>query len=120
MEANVIMAKCPVKGNSSYGIRVEKRGSDWVSTWAFAIDDARASREGFDKSDITGTFAPVDKFPGCPHCGTEGLMQCGCGKLICYEEGREKAMTLICPWCSEQIGNISMVDSAEVSSGGDG
>jgi transcription elongation factor Elf1 len=115
------MVKCPFEGGS-YGVRVEKRGDDWVRTWAFAIDDTRAKREGFDKSEIEGTLQPVDKFPGCPHCGTEGLMKCGCGKMLCCKDGLaenlDSAGAIECPWCGEEIGKITTVDSVEVGSGG--
>jgi hypothetical protein len=116
MQANVILSKCAVHG-SSYGIRVEQREDDWVSTWAFAIDDARASREGFDKVKIEGTLQPVGNFPGCPRCGAEGLMQCACGHMICHDEDREAKANPVCPWCKEEIGTISTVNTVEVSSG---
>ena len=47
MAANVLLAKCNAQ-NKTYGIRVEKRGNDWVSTWAFPIDESKAKREGFE------------------------------------------------------------------------
>jgi hypothetical protein len=79
MQANVILCKCDNK--HTFGIRVEKRGGDWVSTWAFKIDEAKAESEGYGKDKITGSFKPVDKYPGCPYCGGMRLNFCKCGGI---------------------------------------
>ncbi|MCL1832142.1 MAG: hypothetical protein FWG45_04425 [Oscillospiraceae bacterium] len=115
MQANVILSKCLFNGKS-YGIRVEKRGDDWASTWAFPINENSAAREGFDKTTIEGTLQPDERFPGCPHCGVGGLMQCGCGKMMCHDETRDVG-NIICPWCKDTIGKITTVDTVEVISG---
>ena len=123
MIANVIMAKCGTSGRP-YGIRIEKRGNDWVSTWAFPIDEKKAKREGFDKTKISGSLIPVDNFPGCPHCKAEALMQCGCGKIICYKmSGRTEKTSkkaeykLKCPWCGCMIEEVKTVESFNVKTG---
>ena len=130
MAATVILAKCGANGKT-FGIRVEQRGtsgessrgSDWVSTWAFPIDDNKAKREGFDRNKITGAFRPVDNYPGCPHCGSYELVQCGCGKMFCYKEGRtggksETKQELKCPWCGVVIREFKTVEAFTVKSGG--
>ena len=133
MAASVILAKCG-KHNKTFGIRIEKRENDWVSTWAFPIDEGKAKREGFDKTKITGAFIPVDGYPGCPYCGSDELVQCGCGKMICYKESRtygnperktEKKQghksdnnSFRCPWCGVVIQEIQTVESFTVKSGG--
>ena len=43
IEAAVITAKCS-KGKRTYGIRIQKmEDGDWWRTWAFPIDEKRAS-----------------------------------------------------------------------------
>ena len=126
MAASVMLVKCR-DSSRTYGIRVEQRGNDWVSTWAFPIDESKAKREGFDKTKITGAFRPDPDYPGCPYCGTSELMQCGCGKMICYKEagsteGKGERKTadggFKCPWCGVLIGEIKIVESFTVKSGG--
>jgi hypothetical protein len=115
------MVKCGTSGRP-FGIRIEKRGDDWVSTWAFPIDEAKAKREGFDKTKILGSLMPVDKFPGCPYCNAHAFMQCPCGKMICYKMTGSKAekksvSNMKCPWCNAEIEEIQTVESFEVKSG---
>jgi transcription elongation factor Elf1 len=142
MAASVMLAKCNTP-NQTYGIRVEQRGSDWVSTWAFRIDETKAKREGFHKTKITGTFQPAPEYPGCPYCGGHTLVQCGCGKMFCYNEAgtqpnierkteerksekksekkhetKLESTALKCPWCGVAIHEIKTVESFTVKSGG--
>jgi len=104
MQANVILCKCDHK--HTFAIRVEKRGNDWVRTWAFKIDEARAKSEGYDKIKITGSFDAVDKYPGCPYCGDMGFAVCSCGGFNC-ESGKsapidaDGTVELTCNWCGE-------------------
>ena len=121
MEASVILAKCGDQSNL-FGIRVEKRGSDWVSTWAFPVDAAKAGREGFDRNKVTGSFQAVEGYPGCPYCGTSKLVQCGCEKMLCYRwstisarsEIKAEKKSLRCPWCNLVIDEIRDVESFTV------
>ena len=135
MAASVILAKCSVH-SGTFGIRVEKRENDWVSTWAFPIDESKAKREGFDKTKITGSLTPIDGYPGCPYCGDNELVQCACGKMICHREGRVYSNTektaekksekklerkaknnaFRCQWCSMMIDEINVVESFTVKS----
>ena len=120
MAANVLLAKCNAQ-NKTYGIRVEQRGTDWVSTWAFKIDETKAKREGFHKTKITGSFRPAPEYPGCPYCGGNNLVQCGCGKMFCYNENPTNSPEtngLQCPWCGIKIQQIQTVESFTVNSGG--
>jgi DNA-directed RNA polymerase subunit RPC12/RpoP len=129
MAANVILAKCGVH-TSAFGIRVEERGNEWVSTWAFPIDESKAKREGYDKTKITVSFIPTDDYPGCPHCGSKDLIQCGCGRMICRREGMTFANSekksekkqerktddhiFRCPWCGVVIKEIQEAESFTV------
>ena len=125
MEACVILAKCS-KHNSTFGIRVEKRENEWVRTWAFPIDEAKAKREGFDKTKITGSLRAVDRYPGCPYCGNYSFVQCGCGKISCYTDksqlerapdNKDESGSLRCYWCGVLIKNVVTVESMTVKSG---
>ena len=69
MKANVILMKCP-KAKRTYGVRIEESCGDWFRTWAFPMDEGRASHEGYDKTKITGNLAPYSEFNGCPYCGS--------------------------------------------------
>ena len=137
MAATIILVKCG-KNNKTYGIRVERYSNEWMSTWAFPIDEAKAKREGFDRNKITGTFRPTRDYPGCPFCGTSKLLQCECGRMLCYNDemanasnsnnsyqGNEGKNTrkaeetsLKCPWCLTLIREIKIVETFNVKSGG--
>ena len=115
MTANVILAKCS-RHNKTFGIRVEKRENDWVRTWAFPIDEAKAKREGFHKTKIKGTLDAVDGFPGCPYCENQGFVIClGCGKMSCIHS---ESNSVYCHWCNTQINDIDVAESFDVKSGG--
>jgi hypothetical protein len=117
LEAKVILAKCP-QSHKPFGIRIEKRGGDWVRTWAFAIDERKAKHEGFDASVVTGSLDADDDYPGCPYCGSGGFDKCSCGKLFCPCNDRQEGDVTIatCPWCGETA-EYSQSDSFEVRGG---
>ena len=114
MEANVILAKCSTH-NKPFGIRIEKRNGDWVRTWAFKMDEAKAKREGFDITPIAGSLAAVDNFPGCPYCESFGFVVCGCGKMSCLSSG---ALSAQCHWCNTHMENIVKAESFKLKGGG--
>jgi hypothetical protein len=104
MQANVILCKCDHK--HTFGIRVERRGNDWVRTWAFKIDEEAARNEGFDKVKITGSFEPTKEYPGCPYCGEVGLDFCDCGGINCASGESaplddEGTVEPTCNWCGK-------------------
>jgi hypothetical protein len=114
MEANVVLAKCS-RQNRPFGIRVEKRGGDWMRTWAFKLDENKAKNEGFDKTQIVGSLNSAPSYPGCPHCGADSFVRCGaCGKISCLKSGDSSAH---CYWCGTQMDNFTATDSFDVSSG---
>ena len=95
VEAQVVLTRC--KNRCLYGIRVEKYGQDWKMTWAFPIDEKKATSEGYAKVSLKGSFLPGEKYNGCPYCHTDTFLVCErCGKLSCYQEG-ERVVT--CQWC---------------------
>jgi hypothetical protein len=138
MAASVILAKCH-KHNRTFGIRVELRENDWISTWAFPIDEAKAKREGFDRNKIKGSLRATPEYPGCPYCGGKDLVQCGgCEKMSCYggntgiekkpERKQEKradgkpqnkydGVSFRCHWCGVMIEEIETVESFSIKSG---
>jgi hypothetical protein len=119
MEANVLLCKCGKK--HTFGIRVEKRGGDWVRTWAYKIDEERAKREGFDTVNISGSFNAAPEYPGCPYCGEKGFACCHCGKLNCQSGLKNNGggiWTLTCNWCgAEDV--YTFINKVDVSAGGD-
>ena len=55
-----------------------------------------AEKEGFDKTNFSGSFYTDDEYPGCPYCGAKKCFICGsCGKVNCYD-GTDKVH---CNWC---------------------
>jgi transcription elongation factor Elf1 len=113
MKANVILMKCP-KERRTYGVRIEENCGDWYRTWAFPMDEGRASREGYDKTKITGNLMPTHDFNGCPYCGTKEFVQCGrCGKLSCWN--KEERIT--CGWCGLTGDITTTTDAINVKSG---
>ncbi|MDR2783642.1 MAG: hypothetical protein LBB48_07390 [Treponema sp.] len=118
LNAKVIMAKCS-STNKAFGIRIEQRGRDWVRTWAFPIDERKAKREGFDANTVSGSMDADDEYPGCPHCGSDGFVQCGCEKIGCAGGVRDHGdhADYTCPWCGEDI-ELEDVSSFDVKGGG--
>jgi len=118
INAKVIMARCS-KNKKVFGIRIEQRGKDWVRTWAFPMDEDKAKREGFEANTVTGSMNQDNDYPGCPHCGSVGFVQCGCGKIGCNGGviKRGKSQEYTCPWCNEE-GELQDVESFNVSGGG--
>jgi len=98
-----------------YCIRFERRGGGkWAATWAFAIQDSVARREGYERSTMNGSFIFDDAFPGCPYCRSHSFFSCNCGQLGCWD-GSSRA--IVCPSCG-QAGEPSG-DLASLDGGGD-
>jgi hypothetical protein len=101
MERNIVivMSRC-TQFKAGFGIRLERQAAkQWQATWAFAIKEGVAKKEGYDKSQITGNFSLATSYPGCPHCQARGFFKCGCGNVACWN--RENR-TVICPWCGQR------------------
>jgi hypothetical protein len=113
VKAKVVLCKCP-KTKGVFGMRLEERGGDWVRTWAFKIDEAQARREGFNNEATRGTMTPTPEYPGCPYCGLKPLIQCGCGKVFCWNGHGSKAT---CPWCG-RTGKLGYAEEINVQGGG--
>lgn len=105
MERNIVivMSRCS-RSKGGFGIRLEHQSSNqWLATWAFAIKEGIAKKEGYDKSPISGSFALQATYPGCPHCQATGFFKCSCGRVACWNQ---ESRTVTCPWCG-QSGELS-------------
>ena len=52
MKASVILIRCS-RNKSVFGARTQQMNNDdWWRTWAFAIDEDRAKREGYDRGTV--------------------------------------------------------------------
>jgi len=114
LTASVVLARC-CKTKKLFGMRVEKRGNDWVRTWAFPIDEQKAKKEGFEANEVSGSLQAADGYPGCPYCGQNSFARCGaCKKISCWGGG---STGFICPWCGH-IDNVGTAQTFEVKGGG--
>jgi hypothetical protein len=110
----IVLAKCR-KHKQPYGIRIEeKQPSVWLADWAFIIQENKARKEGYDRSEIQGTFGIDPAYPGCPYCHSPGFFKCGCGKVACWD-GETPVVT--CPWCNSKGKLTGAIDN--LSAGGD-
>jgi serine/threonine protein phosphatase PrpC len=101
----IVLARCSQQGHS-FGLRVEETARNyWNIDWAFAMKEAAAQREGYDRGKIKGTFRFDAAYPGCPFCKAPSIFSCGCGGVGCWDRS---SRIVTCPWCD---------DTAELSSG---
>jgi hypothetical protein len=93
----IVCARCS-EAADLFGIRFERSGEvRWSATWAFPLKESAARREGYDRSEISGTIQLGPSYPGCPHCADAAIVRCGsCGKVSCWN-GEARVVT--CPWC---------------------
>ncbi|MEU5692309.1 hypothetical protein [Actinosynnema sp. NPDC020468] len=90
MRADVVLARCG-RDSALYGLRVEQRPDAWYVTWAFALDEKRASGEKYGAADISGLLLTADDFPGCPRCKVDSFVKCGlCGRFTCWRAGERR------------------------------
>jgi transcription elongation factor Elf1 len=96
----IVVARCS-RNSGGFGIRFERSGETrWYATWAFALKETAAKREGYDRSEISGVIQLYPSYPGCPHCANSQIVRCGhCGKVSCWD-GETRLVT--CPWCGNR------------------
>ena len=110
----IVMGKCGAT-QKGYGMRFERRGgANWVATWAFSIKESLAKKEGYENSNIEGSFSFDEKFPGCPYCSSKSFFACSCGKVSCWDS---EARIVTCPWCKKSAEIGGQVTS--LTAGGD-
>jgi hypothetical protein len=106
----IAMGRCS-QSKQGFGIRFERReANQWQATWAFGMKETVAKKEGYEKTEMNGSFAVDEAFPGCPHCAAHSFFRCGCGKLACWNG---ESRTVTCPWCGrtgELSGEITSLD----------
>lgn len=100
----IVLSRCS-RSKAAFGMRIERRpNSVWATTWAFAIKESAAKREGYDKSKIGGSFTTDPDYPGCPHCRAGNFYLCGsCSRVACWDG---ESHTVTCPWC-DRSGQLS-------------
>jgi hypothetical protein len=111
----VALARCSRGSGQSFGIRIEEMSpKKWAATWAFPLQAGAAQREGYDRTDIRGSFGLADGYPGCPSCEQRGFVQCGaCEELGCWESSE----MYTCPWCQRTSGIAGEIGG--IRAGGD-
>jgi len=64
----IVIGRCSNNGQS-FGLRFEEqKHGQWLADWAFGIKEKSARKEGYDSSNIAGSFDFALSYPGCPHC----------------------------------------------------
>lgn len=108
----IVLGRCR-RSRQLFGIRFEEKGRNrWMADWAFAMKAKAAEREGYERSEITGSFSFGAAFPGCPSCEAKSLVKCSCGRVSCW--GGERVVN--CPWC----GNTGQIKGGVASLGASG
>jgi len=96
----ILLARCARQQDRTFGIRLEERTADsWYATWAFALPESMAAREGYDRTETRGSFQLDEaEYPGCAHCRNPGFVLCArCDRLGCWSPTEP---IYRCPWCS--------------------
>lgn len=93
----VMVGRCST-ARQPFGIRLEEVGrKTWTVNWAFPVKESTAGKEGYDRSEIKGTFGIDDAYPGCPSCTAKSIVLCNaCGKIGCWNPVDSM---FTCPWC---------------------
>ena len=115
VEAKIALCRCK-EAKKVYGVRMEKAGEMWYSTWAFPVELSRAKREEYDSTVLIGKLGMTKDYNGCPFCGTKTFIICeSCKKLNC---NIVKDETFLCEWCGS-VGTLVTYDGTGIASGGD-
>ena len=103
MEVAIIIQKCS-SNKRLLGVRTQKmEDGDWWRTWAFAMNERQAKREGYDTTPVQGSLRETEEFPGCPYCSAHSFAQCPiCHKRLCWNGESH----VCCPWCSAELSNF--------------
>lgn len=107
----VVMAWCRRSGKP-FGITAEIRGKEIDFKWAFKMSESTSSKEGFDKTRVSGNIFNAPEYPGCPHCGADTWFQCPNGHFVCLE--RNTSGVVKCPKCGFS-GELAVSDNFNIS-----
>jgi len=114
-EARIAVCRCNQK-ERIYGVRIERKDSEWRYTWAFELNPETARREKYGEESVEGMLVKDPGYPGCPYCGAEYFIVCGnCGKLSC---NKTSGNTFKCEWCGTE-GTLTNYTGDGFRSGGD-
>ena len=93
----IVMSHCS-RSSEGFGMRLEEQGYNvWTVDWAFRVPDRLASKEGYDHTEIKGSFTLDNEYPGCPYCKSWSFILCPyCKKVSCYDG---YSSTARCGWC---------------------
>jgi len=114
---SVVISRCR-REKGSYGMRFEQRGGgSWTGTWSFPIRESSAKREGYDRTELKGSFSfDESSYPGCPYCGSYGIFKCAkCGKISCWD-GETSSVT--CAWCGRTGTIKGIIENMKAASDG--
>ncbi len=104
MDATVVLFRCSYN-KKPFGVRIQRMNDgDWWRTWAFELQEATASREGYGNTQVHGNLYCTKEYPGCPYCEADSFVRCGsCGNYSCWHNEE----TVVCPWCGTIMDNIT-------------
>lgn len=95
-EARITLCKCG-EGRKVFGIRMERTNNGWDRTWAYKIKNFSEERDTANEKVMEGMIGTTGEYPGCPYCGSFGLVICGkCGRMNCNHGTNER---FTCNWC---------------------
>lgn len=95
----IVTGRCE-QSHALFGIRFEEHTHNrWLGTWAFALKEATAKREGYERNRVNGRFGFDNDYPGCPHCLRKSIVLCSCGHVVCWDG---ESPTITCPWCNQR------------------
>lgn len=110
-KAFIVISKCS-QSNQSFGIRFEEKSrGQWLADWAFSIKESMARREGYDRTEISGSFGLDSIYPSCPLCKNPSIVKCGCGKVSCWDGENQ---TVMCLWCKRKSRVGGQINSLDV------
>lgn len=109
----VVMAWCQ-QSRKPFGITAEIRNREIDFKWAFKMSESTSSKEGFDRTRVSGNIFTTADYPGCPHCGAKSWYQCSNGHFVCMESG--KTGWVKCPKCGVE-GELKIADNFDLSGG---
>ncbi|MGN1040191.1 MAG: hypothetical protein ACI4QL_02070 [Candidatus Fimimonas sp.] len=89
-----------------FGIQFRDDQGVLVAVGSFATF---ASGEAGDAPEYSGKMISGKSFK-CKHCQNDGIIQCGCGTVLCIKCG---APTVVCPKCG-RTSNVRWVDVDEL------
>ena len=99
MKVAIVVARC-CRTRAEFGMRYERFESTWVADWAFLLKPGTAKREGYENTQLNGTFQFGNNYPGCPAGKSPSAFVCECGKLGCWDG---EASVVTCPWCDRKL-----------------